>query len=65
MQQRYLILQSTIRTGSGCLRITSSIITSREVKVTEEVINAMEENLFLRSKKDCTKFGEKLFKRNI
>ena len=65
MQQRYLILQSTIRTGSGCLRIASSIITSREVKVTGEVINAMEENLLLRSKKDCTKFGEKLFKRNI
>ena len=51
MQQRYLILQSTIRTGSGCSRIASSIITSREVKVTEEVINAMEENLLLRSKK--------------
>ena len=31
MQQRYLILQSMIRTGSGCLRIVSSIITSREV----------------------------------
>ena len=31
MQQRYLILQSMIRTGSGCLRIASSIITSREV----------------------------------
>lgn len=51
--------------GFGCLRIVLFIIILCEVKVIEEVINVMEENLFLRSKKDCIKFCEKFFKRNI